>query len=744
MTTENFANGEERAYTTREEVLATITEKISSTEPDETTLALRKTGDNWYLWIYAEDNLGNKTVTRSANPFKIDNTLPTITVSPESAEVCKSTNITITAADLASGLNANNEYKAYLSTTSTDLVNAIDVSEDYRNSINEPITIGAGITGWRYLFVKAVKDDVELESEKSGTIVTASDGNKYHVYGPYIFDNTAPNVEFDPNGNPSWQKEQTTTVTIKENPYTVDAEAETAGESGIKKDALKYVWRKASEGTPTKEQITETLTVQDTYTETLDNTKGTTIQIQRPITKNTDSDDDWLLWVYVEDTLGNSNIVSSEAFWLDNTKPTIEATPEATEVIKNKDVTLTLTDTHSRLDDDANSYQYYLSTSDSALTSEAEGSIYGVPQSLKPYTLAEPNDTDSRTATINIGSTETGTRYLFVKAVKDNVGNVSIELNGENLEGSSGELIKIGEDYYHRFGPYEFDNLEPKTTSFNPAQNTTAAQSQSVVVTIEDQGQAGLKADTFKYLWIQSSDIPKTDESDTAEERETKTNAFDTAYDLATHKGSFTNGGTVTISGKTGNDWYLWISAEDNFGHRYIDGTGAYYLDNTKPTIEANPNTNPDNSQNQDVVKNIDVTLTYKDPLYKDNAQLAGLKDSNIYEYYLSTSDTELLGGELTTIDPAPTGDAYTKTATINIGSTETGTRHLFVRTVFDNANNESGENLVAYNEANYQKVGTYIFDNTSPKVDFDPNGNSWSKEHSTTVTVREEVIDNI
>ena len=48
LTTENFANGEERAYTSRDEVVATITEILSSTEPDETDLTLRKNGDNWY------------------------------------------------------------------------------------------------------------------------------------------------------------------------------------------------------------------------------------------------------------------------------------------------------------------------------------------------------------------------------------------------------------------------------------------------------------------------------------------------------------------------------------------------------------------------------------------------------------------------------------------------------------------------------------------------------------------------
>ena len=220
-------------------------------------------------------------------------------------------------------------------------------------------------------------------------------------------------------------------------------------------------------------------------------------------------------------------------FWLDNTNPTIEATPNTISpenVVKNINVTLTFTDIHSRLNDVTNSYQYYLSTSDSALTSEASDSIWGVPQTLTNYTISEANDNDVRTAVINIGGTETGPRYLFVKAVKDKMGNESIQ---------GGTIVEIDGINYHRFGPYEFDNLEPKTTSFNPETNTTPLQTQSVVVTIEDQGQVGLKASTFKYLWIQSSDIPKTNGLDTTAERTEKTNTFDTAYGSATHKGTF-------------------------------------------------------------------------------------------------------------------------------------------------------------------------------------------------------------
>ena len=84
-------------------------------------------------------------------------------------------------------------------------------------------------------------------------------------------------------------------------------------------------------------------------------------------------------------------------------------------------------------------------------------------------------------------------------------------------------------------------------------------------------------------------------------------------------------------------------------------------VDKTTNPLTSNPTTN------QNVVKQLDVTLTYKDALYKDSISMAGLRDDNVYTYYLSTSDSALDGGSLTTINPAPTGTADLKTATITI-----------------------------------------------------------------------------
>ena len=122
-------------------------------------------------------------------------------------------------------------------------------------------------------------------------------------------DKTAPNVQFTPNGNQEWSKLHTTTVTIEESI------------GGINEETLKYVWRKETEGKPTKEEITEEFAKVVT-SEKVDEETSKILQIQGTIIKDTDTGNDWKLWIYAEDMLKNSCIVESEVFYIDNIVPT--------------------------------------------------------------------------------------------------------------------------------------------------------------------------------------------------------------------------------------------------------------------------------------------------------------------------------------------------------------------------------------------------------------------------------------
>lgn len=91
-----------------------------------------------------------------------------------------------------------------------------------------------------------------------------------------------------------------------------------------------------------------------------------------------------------------------------------------------------------------NSYQYYLSSSKSKLENG----------SFKNYTNGVSQ---------TIGTNLNGEYYLFVKRIK----------NLENIESTSGGVvIDINNQTYQRFGPYKFDNINPKWSFYEKSNNS--------------------------------------------------------------------------------------------------------------------------------------------------------------------------------------------------------------------------------------------------------------------------------
>ena len=415
------------------------------------------------------------------------------------------------------------------------------------------------------------------------------------------------------------------------------------------------------------------------------------------------------------------------------------------------------------------------------MTSETDTSPYGEPQTLKEITLSGEEENTERTATItklgwnydsegNEKTHETGIRYLFIKAEEDNAGNVSIELNGETLEGSSGTLVKIGADYVHRFGPYVFDNAPPQVTFEPDGSGEEWKQSYNIKVTIDEIGNAGIDTNSLKYVWVEGSSVPPVSAF---------TNSF-TAEETTTAEDGETVTQTVSHiqspAGQTGGNWVLWVLVTDTLGESNVAESEIYKLDNAKPVMQI---TTGDKPSINEICQSTDVTITFKE-LHDD------LAEDNTYEYYLSTSKTSLEKGEWKT---------YTNGTTIqNLGEGITGRRYLFVKAVKDKAGNESdlsvssnSENtdsmtgtaipdaptgltvtdvfeiysrsddktkvtfeengtefhrfgkMVTIEGVNYHVFGEFIFDNAAPNVEFDPDGNDeWSKSHTTTVTINE------
>ena len=119
----------------------------------------------------------------------------------------------------------------------------------------------------------------------------------------------------------------------------VSASENTPTPSGINTSSLKYEWLQSSDGTPTASQITNSFALNGEVTSAL---------VTEAITKNTESGNDWKLWVYAEDTLGNSTIAGSDVFYLDNELPTVTANPTSTSsYVRSQSVTITHTDQYS-------------------------------------------------------------------------------------------------------------------------------------------------------------------------------------------------------------------------------------------------------------------------------------------------------------------------------------------------------------------------------------------------------------
>jgi len=128
----------------------------------------------------------------------------------------------------------------------------------------------------------------------------------------------------------------------------------------------------------------------------------------------------------------------------DYTKPVISVSPGSTEIPKQSvQATITITDpgAYSAGIAEGNSYTYFLSPSSTSPT--AEGYVTGTYESGEPIT---------------IGTSLTGTYYLYIQQVFDKVGNKSI--------------ITLTEDGigYYRCGPYQFDNTAPTVTSITMSQ----------------------------------------------------------------------------------------------------------------------------------------------------------------------------------------------------------------------------------------------------------------------------------
>ena len=149
---------------------------------------------------------------------------------------------------------------------------------------------------------------------------------------------------------------------------------------------------------------------------------------------------------------------------IDKIKPTITVNPESSTASKIKEVTITVGDEGGSGLSNSNRYEYYLSTSSSTQT----GGSW---------------ESDTSENSFIIGENLTGTYYIHVREVIDNVGNMSEP--------------KVS-------GEFNCDNTAP-IISVSPSNATTAVKSQAITITTSDTGGSDLSISNSCEYYLSTS-----------------------------------------------------------------------------------------------------------------------------------------------------------------------------------------------------------------------------------------------
>ena len=360
--------------------------------------------------------------------------------------------------------------------------------------------------------------------------------------------------------------------------------------------------------------------------------------------------DNGRVYARVTDTVANSNDVYVDVTNIDREKPVASATPETdTNKVKQRDVTVTIVEngTAGFNRDQSLHYAWTLSNTE-------------VPKDLQ--TISGTNDDKANNISFKVnGKDITGTYYLYVQGIQDKAKNTSDE---------------------KFFGPYYFDNEVPKV-EFGPSESTEYNKHYDITLTYPDGDEDEIT--NIEYEWVKGEDT----------------------------KPDFDNNGTEINPGDkipspddaTGDDYYIWIKIEDEYGNVDEIKAGPYYIDNAGPdiTFEEGDYTTPKQSHT--------VQVNVADPN-------AGLKEDMPKYVWIN-------GDSVPTEDTLKNGTTFSSGEEISSPSGETGDNwHLWIY----------AEDILG--NTSKKDIGPFNLDNTVPTATFNPDGNtsSWSKNYTVSV----------
>ena len=641
------------------------------------------TGDDWYLWIYVEDNAGNSSIIGSENPYLIDNTNPEL--NPEVVGSPSSNTITIkaNATDQDSGIN-NGSYKYYIKETEsgsygepvgggdtqsfpnlkadTSYTIKIEVTDNAGNTTSKEITVSTGtVAGGDSVIEHSIQPQGWTNQSVQITLNLAEGYDGYKIqyqlqdggwqdYSNAITVDTNQTIKvrpLDESNNPGTESTIEIT-TIDKGVPTLTAEPSSTADA-VKTQTIKVTATDANNGDTNIAGFTAGSTIryewsnsdqtEPSYTETatsgnIANAQTAEFSIQTPASQT----GTYYLWIQagsIADQAGNQNVVTHFGpYTIDNTAPeiTFEETDNTT-YKKEHSVTVNAGDA---------TVKKYVWTQNNT-QAPSEGEFTNTFESGEPITK-------------NTGS---GDWYLWIY-VEDSLGNKTTQCS---------EVFK-------------FDNTAPEVT-FGTNGNSTPQKTHTSTITIGNDGYSQIDNSSLKYLWT------------------TKTEGVVEGDFPA--ENTFSNGGNITGSGLNGDNYYLWVMVKDEAGNVTIKRTdNTFNFDNTAPTATFNPTSIEEPAKEQSV--NVSVTDT-------------NLDESSL-KFLVTETNTKPKAGEF--VDTLSNNSAVP----IEGGS---GDRYLWILA-----------NDLAGNEVVIGPGGPYVLDNDGPEVSLTQTGTSSS------ITVKVEATDNL
>lgn len=327
-----------------------------------TTSNTKEIANDGLYEVYVKDNAGNSSKC-SLEISDINNSFPTISVSSPSSTAVQNKNIKIDVTKGSNELSSSNEYKYFLSTE----LNPNSTNNLTTYTSGEYFKIGEGYNDIYYLFVKSVKDNHNNESKYNGDVVLI-EGENYHRFGPYIFDNTKPTCTIT-SSTTKWTKDSVILTvnstdknellyswdgvnyrtnnknTLSNNgDYTAYVKDE-AGNLGSCSFTINNIDKESPIVTMDKNgssvystEVSTVVNVSDVKSGVLKDslkyqwTKSTVEPSYNSFTESFLSGDtitkktgsgEWYLWIYSQDNAGVVNVVRSNPFYLDNANPTV-------------------------------------------------------------------------------------------------------------------------------------------------------------------------------------------------------------------------------------------------------------------------------------------------------------------------------------------------------------------------------------------------------------------------------------